>query len=457
MIKLWKVEFYFLLETMSKKYVPVVGLEVHIELATKSKMFCGCPADHFSVAPNTQVCPVCLGLPGALPIANRQAIDWTVKYGLALGCTITQKSKFDRKHYFYPDLAKGYQISQYDLPFCKGGKWTALNGHEIGITRVHLEEDTGKLVHREVDGKNVSLVDFNRGGVPLMEMVTEPDFSDPAEIDEFLKEMQLLVRYLGISSADMEKGSMRLEANISLRREGEVGLPNYKVELKNINSFKFLIKALDAEIERQEEILSTGEKISQETRGYDEEKNRTFSQRSKEEAQDYRYFPEPDIPPIEITEDEITEIRKELPEKPWERRERLSRIVGPEYARILVLDKSRADYAEEAFKLADEHRVSLTSVVGVMINQNLDKKYPEPAGLVELLVKMAKKDFATNDEVEMAVDTVVKSNEKAVKDYQTGKGEVMGFLIGQVQKILKGKGEVGVVRDVIMKKLQDEC
>jgi len=437
------------------KLTPVVGLEVHIELATKSKMFCGCPADHFSVTPNTQVCPVCLGLPGALPIANKRAIDWTVKFGLALGCTITRKSKFDRKHYFYPDLPKGYQISQYDLPFCTEGKWIASNGHEIGITRVHLEEDTGKLVHREVEEKSVSLVDFNRGGVPLMEMVTEPDFSDPTEIDEFLREMQLLVRYLGISSADMEKGSMRLEANISLRREGEEGLPDYKVELKNINSFKFLTKALSAEIERQEEILSKGEKISQETRGYDEEKDRTFSQRSKEEAQDYRYFSEPDIPPIEITEDEIEKIRKELPERPWERRRRLSKIVGLEYARILVLDKSRADYAEEAFKLADEHHVSLMSVVGVMINQNLDKKYPEPAGLVELLVKMAKKDFATNDEVEVAVDTVVKSNEKAVKDYQEGKGEVIGFLIGKVQKILGGKGEIGMVKSAIMKKLQD--
>ena len=405
------------------KLTPVVGLEVHIELATKSKMFCSCPADHFSVAPNTQACPVCLGLPGALPIANKRAIDWTVKFGLALGCTINQKSKFDRKHYFYPDLAKGYQISQYDLPFCTGGKWVASNGHEIGITRVHLEEDTGKLVHSEVDGKGVSLV-------------------------------QLLVRYLEISSADMEKGSMRLEANISLRREGESKLPNYKVELKNINSFKFLRRALEAEIIRQEEILSRGEKVSQETRGYDEEKDRTFSQRSKEEAQDYRYFPEPDIPPVLITNDQLLMIKNELPELPWERRERLGKLVGLEYARILVLDKARADYAEEAFKLAEKHKVSPKVIVGVMINQNLDKKY-DPAGLVKFLVEISKHDYASNEEVGEAVSEVVKSNEKAVKDYQEGKGEVIGFLIGQTQKILKGKGEVEVVKDTIMKKLQD--
>ena len=247
---------------------------------------------------------------------------------------------------------------------------------------------------------------------------------------------------------------MRLEANISLRREGESKLPNYKVELKNINSFKFLRRALEAEIIRQEEILSRGEKVSQETRGYDEEKDRTFSQRSKEEAQDYRYFPEPDIPPVLITNDQLLMIKNELPELPWERRERLGKLVGLEYARILVLDKARADYAEEAFKLAEKHKVSPKVIVGVMINQNLDKKY-DPAGLVKFLVEISKHDYASNEEVGEAVSEVVKSNEKAVKDYQEGKGEVIGFLIGQTQKILKGKGEVEVVKDTIMKKLQD--
>ena len=430
-----------------KSYTAVIGLEVHIELSTKSKMFCRCPAEHFGKVPNTQVCPVCLGLPGALPYVNKEAIEDTVKFGLALKCKINKFSKFDRKHYFYPDLPKSYQISQYDLPLCGQGELLG-----IRVRRVHIEEDTGKLQHIG----NKSLVDFNRSGVALMELVTEPDFSDLDSVIRFLKEVQRIVRYLGISFADMEKGSMRLEANVSLRESGSDGLPDYKVELKNINSFGFLKKAVESEFERQKELLGKGEKVSQETRGFSEKTGKTVLQRSKEEAHDYRYFPEPDIPPLEITDKLVNRLRDEIPELPEEKRKRYKTEyqLPDNYIEVLVDDRDRAFYFEEAVRLGKEVGVGAKETAGLMVNQNLDEDYSEPALLVKKVYELTRKEYTTESETQSAVEVVVKNNEKAVSDFQKGKGEVVGFLLGQVQKELKGKGNPQTVRDLLIKLLE---
>jgi aspartyl-tRNA(Asn)/glutamyl-tRNA(Gln) amidotransferase subunit B len=434
---------------MEAKLIPIIGLEVHIELATKSKLFCGCSADHFGKKANTQVCPVCLGLPGALPYTNYDAVISTVKFGLAMGSEINKFSKFDRKHYFYPDLPKSYQISQYDLPFCVGG-----NFGDKRIRRVHLEEDTGKLVHETIDGVKSSLIDFNRSSVPLMEMVTEPDFHDTESVVSFLKEVQLIARYLGISNADMEKGSMRLEANISLSPDGT--LPNYKVELKNINSFRFLDKAIKAEIVRQEKLLLNDKKIPQETRGYDEVKQTTYLQRVKEEANDYRYFPEPDLPPIRFTDDQIENLRSQLPELPKEKRERFVKEFGvsKDFADILVLDKARAEYFEIACTLGFKENISGKTTADLMINKKLDEQYPEPAGLVRRIIEISNVEYSSGEEVEKATESVLMENEKAVSDYKSGNGNVIGFLIGMVQKKLRGHGNAQAVREKLLERLQ---
>ena len=439
------------------KLIPIIGLEVHIELSTKSKMFCSCPSDHFSKRPNTQTCPICLGLPGALPFANKKAVFSVIKFGLAFDCKINNFSKFDRKHYFYPDLPKGYQISQYDLPLCGKGTYH-LAGGTIEIRRVHLEEDTAKLVHQE----NKTLIDFNRSGVPLMELVTEPDFHDAFSVISFLKDVQLTARYLGVSNADMEKGSMRLEANISLKAtirgvasqhlggdrmgSSEVNdLPDYKVELKNINSFRFLAKAIGFEIERQKGILSLGQKIIQETRGYNEATGKTFSQRVKEEAQDYRYFPEPDIPPIRISKLQITNLKLKIPELPPQKRKSFEEKykLPKDYVEILISDAEKADYFERAVKEITDF--SPKAVADLIINKKFD---------IAKILKLTKVEYASTRRVDEAVKEVIRENAKAYEDYKNGKGQILGFLIGQVQKKLKGRGDIGKIRKIITELVQ---
>ncbi len=392
----------------------VLGFEVHIELGTNTKMFCACPANHFGASPNTQVCPVCLGLPGALPVPNAKAIVWCVKLGLALGCDINLFSKFDRKNYFYPDLPKGYQISQYDIPFCKNGE---LLGHKI--TRVHMEEDTGKLQHQD----NETLIDFNRSGVPLVEIVTEPDFVSSDDGIIFLKEVQAIVRALGISTADMEKGSMRLEANISIKRPDHPDLPDYKVEIKNVNSFRFIKKGIDFEVARQIQLLESGQTPVQETRGFKESTGETVSQRVKEEAHDYRYFPEPDIPPLQFTKAQIESWRRELPVLPAQVREELINKyhLSPQYAVIISSDQ-------------DMYTKFLKNPSKVMADALVNKRPLQTTQVAEV-----------NREV---VSKVLADHPKAVADFKAGKQQALFFLIGQIKRQL-GNIDVPLTQKVI--------
>lgn len=434
-------------------YELIVGLEIHVELATKSGMFCGCPADHFGKEPNTGTCPVCLGLPGALPVPNKTAIEWTIMLGLALGSTIAKESKFDRKHYFYPDLPKGYQISQYDQPLCLGGKVSTSFG-DVRIHRVHLEEDTGKLQHATVDGKKVTLVDFNRSGVPLVEIVTEPDIRSSEQAREFLKKLHQIVRYLGISDADMEKGSMRLEPNISLRKKGETDLPPYKVEVKNINSFRFAAAAIEYEITRHAALLDKGEIPKQETRGWNETKNATVSQRSKEEAADYRYFPEPDIPPLRFTDEQIAAIGSRIGELPEKKRARFVKMYAlPEAdAAILTDSVALADYFEAVVQEAKDASLSPKIIANWIINKKVDISTVSVADLVRTITE-AKAVVAVSDEALSAIiNTVLSANEKAVVDYKSGKEQVLMFLMGNVKRQVP-KADTTQILDALKKAL----
>jgi aspartyl-tRNA(Asn)/glutamyl-tRNA(Gln) amidotransferase subunit B len=455
-------------------------MEVHVELATESKMFCACKNElGLDRIPNTNICPVCTGQPGALPAANEKAIEYVVRAGLALGCEIAKVSKFDRKNYFYPDLPKGYQISQYDQPFCVGG-YLDISGKKIGITRIHLEEDTGKLIHQK--GNDFSLVDFNRSGVPLMELVTEPDIASSEEAKKFCEQLQLILRYIGISDADMEKGQMRCEANISVSTSDKMGT---KVEVKNLNSFKVVEKAIEYEIKRQAELLDEGKEIAQETRGWDEGKMITFSQREKESAHDYRYFPEPDLPTLEIGGDFVEKLRAELPELPAQKAKRFAKEykISDYDAEVLVRDKKMAEFFEESVSEArelcnDEDKIAKLTANYILteIRKYLDEKttisdlkltpgnFGELMSIIDkgkinssaaqtVLFEMvetgadpehiiAEKNLAQMDdesEIENIVKKIIADNSEPTEAYKAGKENALQFLVGQVMKATKGR------------------
>lgn len=449
-----------------KKYQPVIGLEVHVELKTTSKMFCSCKADYFGKTPNTHTCPVCLGLPGALPVPNKKAIEWCIMIGLALNCKINKFSKFDRKNYFYPDLSKGYQISQYDSPFGEHGSMTLSNGKKIGITRVHMEEDTGKLIHETLNNEQISLIDFNRSGVPLVEIVTDPDFTDANEVKEYLQRLQQIVRYLDVSNADMEKGDMRLEPNISLLEINATkkrilpisnnDLPNYKVEVKNINSFKFVEKAINYEIKRQEEILENNETPAQETRGWNETKQKTFSQRSKEEAHDYRYFPEPDIPPITFTDSQISKLKSNMPELPNLKLERFINdyTLTPYDAEIITREKIYADYFEKAVTEGKKHNISAKQIANALINKRVDIDISSTSQLISAIKSSSVTTNIDETKLNKILEDVIAENEKAVKEYKNGKETVIMFLVGQVIRKLETKIDVLIVISKLKKLLE---
>ena len=503
-------------------YDVVIGMEIHVQLNTKSKMFCRCANlnEDLNKQPNTTVCPICLGHPGTLPVANRQAIEWTILTGLALNCKINSYSKFDRKHYFYPDLPKAYQISQYDLPLCYDGS-LEVDGHNIAITRIHLEEDTGKLTHPA--GKNYSLADFNRAGAPLMELVTEPVITAAAEAKKLCQSYQQILRYLEISEADMEKGQMRCEVNLSLQERGKWKYAgegkikplgkyklNPKVEIKNINSFRSVERAIEYEIKRQSEALDKGTKLTQETRGWNDARGTTVSQRSKEEAHDYRYFPDPDISPLKIDSAWREKIKADLPELPLAKKKRFRREYGfSDYdATVLTEDKAVADYAEKVISelrawVAANGRnwetahAKLTKLTGNWIGTELFKYFnatktdiaklkitPENFGefialvygdkvnstAAQIIFKemfarggdpsdiMAAKGLAQMEDegrLQNIIRQVIKDNAQVAAEYKAGKINVLQFLVGKVMAASRGKANPQKAQELLLKILSE--
>jgi aspartyl-tRNA(Asn)/glutamyl-tRNA(Gln) amidotransferase subunit B len=431
----------------TSRYQLICGMEVHAELKTNSKMFCGCKNDPFyAEKANSHTCPVCLGLPGALPTINKKAVEWTIMLGLALHCKINLFSKFDRKHYFYPDLPKGYQISQYDLPFCYDGYLDTEFG-KVRIRRIHLEEDTGKLIHRTLNGERVSLIDFNRSSVPLIEIVTEPDIHTAEQAKAYGKALRQILRFLDIADCDMEQGGMRLEANISLSPDGN--LPNYKVELKNINSFRFMEKAIEFEMERQAGQLDQGETPIQETRGWNDQKGETFSQRTKEDAEDYRYFPDPDLPPMRFTEEYIEKLRAELPELPANKLDRWQKEFGVEkkFATFFLEEKADAQWAEELFKVAQEQKVNPNDLANAVANKKIPVVVPKtiPLQVIETYQAATHRDEVDPEELDNVLKVLIAENPAAVEQYKAGKTQVAGFFIGQTQKKLGKKIDATVL------------
>ncbi|MBQ3510065.1 MAG: Asp-tRNA(Asn)/Glu-tRNA(Gln) amidotransferase subunit GatB [Peptococcaceae bacterium] len=476
-------------------YEVVIGCEVHVELKTKTKIFCSCPTD-FGGEPNTHVCPVCLGLPGTLPVLNKKVLEYAIKAGLALNCEIAQFSKFDRKNYFYPDLTKAYQISQFDLPICKNGYIdieTDKGKKRIGITRIHMEEDAGKLVHQgnTITTSAGSLVDYNRAGVPLIEIVSEPDMRSAEEVVEFLNSLKAIIEYTGVSDARMEQGSLRCDVNLSLRPVGQIEFGT-RAEIKNLNSFRSVERVIQYEIDRQVDILESGGKVIQETRTWDESKGRTYSLRSKEDSDEYRYFPEPDLPPVIVMEDYIEKLRAELPEMPKEKRRRMIEKDGlPEYdAGIITASKALVDFYDAVHThYGDAKKISnwimgelLAKVNAEGIELNALKIQPEQMAALLKLVdsgeisgKIAKKVFAEmfetgnnpgdiikkqglmqiSDETALKtmIEQVVETNPKSVEDYKAGKTKALGFLVGQIMKQSRGQANPAVINRLLVEKL----
>ncbi len=477
-------------------YEPVIGLEVHAQLLTYSKIFCGCPT-RFGQEPNLNTCPVCMGLPGVLPVLNKRVVEFAIRVGLATHCEVARYSRWARKNYFYPDLPKGYQISQYELPICSHG-FIDIEGNgdkrRIRLTRVHMEEDAGKNIH-DVRG-DYSLVDLNRAGVPLLEIVSEPDIRSAEEAGRYLKNLRAILQYLEVCDGNMEEGSFRCDANVSIRPAGSAGL-GVKTELKNMNSFKAVEKGLEYEIRRQVETLSEGGKLFQETRLWDAEREVTRSMRSKEFAHDYRYFPDPDLLPLVIDEKWIEEIKASLPELPQERKERFVADYGiPPYdAELLTGRRDVADYFEEAVKIHPNPKAISNWVMGdlfrVLKERKLDEKlrisnWPIPtshlAGMVRMMDegkisgKMAKRLFDDMlasgkppeeivqeksleqvkdlSSIERAVEQVIATHAQQASDYRAGKEKVFGFLVGQVMKVTQGKANPQMVNEILRKKLR---
>ena len=485
----------------------VIGLEVHAQVHTRSKMFCACSAEYASTEPNTHVCPVCLGMPGAMPVMNWAAVEAVVKTALALNCSIPEHSKFDRKNYHYPDLMKGYQISQYDMPLSLGGRLSIdVDGvqKDIRVTRVHLEEDTARLLHRDDGTGGYSLVDVNRSGVPLMEIVSEPDARSGAEAGAYLRKLQQILRYLGVSHADMEKGSMRCEPNISLRPAGQAELANYKVEIKNLNSFRAVERAVAFEIERQAALLLRGERPPQETRGWDEDRGVTFSQRSKEFAHDYRYFPEPDLPPMVISARVVEGLRAGLPELPDAKRARFEQDYGLTLyeANLLSETPPRADYFESVASSLGAHDSALSTVEAAKLasnwvsgdlarllnesNQEITETKVRPEALAEMIAMVrsgaitgrvakdvivemfetgktaqeivgdsGRTQIADADELRPVVIRVMEANAQAVDDYRGGKEAALKRLLGAVMKESQGRANPQLAEQLLKEEMQN--
>ena len=480
---------------MHKDYEVVIGLEVHVEMKTASKMFCGCTTE-FGGAPNSHVCPVCLGLPGTLPVLNKKAVDYAIQTALALGCRITETSRFSRKNYFYPDLAKAYQISQYDLPLAVNGTIEVTVGDEsrtVRINRVHLEEDAGKLVHiGTISTSPFSMVDYNRSGVPLMEIVSEPDIRSSEEAKAYLDKLKSILRFIGVSDCKMEEGSLRCDANVSIR---EIGATEFgtKVEIKNLNSFRAVARSIDFEVSRQEQMLLAGERIVQETRTWDEGPEVTLSMRSKEEAHDYRYFPEPDLVPIVTNEEWINEQRSQLPELPDARMERYIQSYGlSRYdAELLTAEPEVGVFFDELMGLYGNSKAAANWINGDLMyrlnEQGMDfednpLRADQLAGMLNLIDKgvisgkIAKTVFAEMfssgksadaiveekglvqisdaDVLEEIVADVIAANPKTIDDYLNGKGQASGYLVGQVMKATKGKANPSLANEILQRQLQ---